>query len=82
MVKSLSVLECDSDTGFHSSRKILVEVGYWDGERARTLRAWARQKIRLDERQRGLEMWRKAGELFARLGTHMEVARMMAAELT
>jgi hypothetical protein len=67
--------EYDSETCFSKSEKILAEAGM-DGERARTLREWARYKIKLNDWERGLAMWKEARDIFARLGAHMEVDRM------
>ncbi len=60
---------------FKESLRVLEE-GNMDGERARTLREWARYELRGGHRERGLEMWKEAREIFLRLGAQMEVDRM------
>jgi class 3 adenylate cyclase/predicted ATPase len=68
--------EYDSDTCFSKSEKILAEAGL-DVDRARTLREWAKHKFRLNDRERGLELWKEAREIFTRLGAQLEVDRMV-----
>ena len=68
-------VEYDSDACFSKSEKILAKAGL-DGERARTLVEWARYKIKSNDRERGLEMWKEAREIFTRLGAQIEVDRM------
>jgi hypothetical protein len=67
--------EYDSDACFGKSEKILAEAGL-DGERARTLREWAKHKFKSDDRERGVEMWKEARGIFTRLGAKIEVERM------
>ncbi|HET89428.1 MAG TPA: tetratricopeptide repeat protein [Chloroflexi bacterium] len=60
---------------FAEAVRIFTTVGA-EGERARTLRAWARYELDFGERERGEEIWRQARALFTRLGMKMEVDRM------
>ncbi len=55
--------------------RIFVQVGA-EGDRARTLRAWARYEMDVGEQERGEEMWREARDIFTQLGMKMEVERM------
>jgi len=52
---------------FEQSLKIFVETGM-AGERARTLRAWARYEMARGDREKGESMWQEAREIFTRLG--------------
>ncbi len=47
-----------------------------EGERARTLREWAKYELAHGDKARGAAMWQEARELFARLGVELEVERM------
>ena len=47
-----------------------------EGERARTLRAWARHELGRGDREKGAAIWGQAREIFERLGMEKEVARM------
>jgi len=63
---------------FEESLRIFTEGGM-EGERARTLKAWAEyalQRGNREERERGEAMWQEARETFARLGMGFEVERM------
>jgi tetratricopeptide (TPR) repeat protein len=60
---------------FTESLRIFAEMGA-AGERARTLRAWARYELKWGDRERGEEKWQKAREIFERLGMDLEVERM------
>ncbi len=60
---------------FAESIRICTEKGM-EGERAHTLRAWARHELEQGDKQRGVTMWREARELFAKLGADLEVERM------
>jgi hypothetical protein len=55
--------------------RIFAEAGI-EGERAQTLRAWARYELEHGDRVRGSAMWAEARDLFARLGAQPEVERM------
>ena len=47
-----------------------------EGERARTLQAWARHEIEQGNLERGEEMWHEARNIFVQLGMELEVGRM------
>jgi hypothetical protein len=64
-----------ADDFFRESLRVLEE-GQLDGERARTLREWARYELKDGHRERGVELWKEAREIFWRLGAEMEVERM------
>jgi len=55
---------CNAEACFAESVRVFTEMGA-EGERARTLRAWARY-----------EMGQEAQDIFARLGMELEVERM------
>jgi class 3 adenylate cyclase/tetratricopeptide (TPR) repeat protein len=65
----------DAAACFTESARIYTEAGM-EGERAHTLREWARYELRHGEVARGAAMWQEARETFARLGAELEVARM------
>ena len=67
--------ECDADYFFEESLKVLEE-GKMEGERARTLREWARYEWRDGHTERGVKMWKQAREIFDELGAELEVERM------
>ena len=69
------VQECDGEEFFSESIRVLEE-GNMDGERARTLREWARYELRDGHTERGAKMWKQARNIFDRLGAEMEVERM------
>jgi tetratricopeptide (TPR) repeat protein len=73
----------DAPACFAQSLQICAETGM-EGERARTLRAWARYELERGDRGRGQEMWQEARALFEQLGADLEVARMddLPAEIT
>jgi hypothetical protein len=68
-------IEYDAETCFSMSNKILLEAQI-EGERARTLREWARYRIRCGDNARGPELWKESRDIFARLGAQKEVERM------
>ena len=65
----------DAAACFAESARIYTEAGM-EGERAHTLREWARYELQHGEVARGAAMWQEAREMFARLGADLEVARM------
>jgi tetratricopeptide (TPR) repeat protein len=65
----------DTAACFSESEQILAEIGA-EGERARTLRAWARYETGQGNSSRGKELWKKALSLFEQLGMVLEVERM------
>jgi tetratricopeptide (TPR) repeat protein len=60
---------------FAESIRICAETGM-EGERARTLRAWATYELERGDRLRGEAMWQEAQQVFAQLGADLEVERM------
>ena len=67
--------ECDAEYFFKESLKVLGE-GNMDGERAHTLREWARYELRDGHREHGTQMWEEARAIYGRLGAQMAVERM------
>ncbi|HKG54434.1 MAG TPA: adenylate/guanylate cyclase domain-containing protein, partial [Anaerolineales bacterium] len=67
--------EYDAQACFAKSEKIFAESEI-NGERARTLREWARYEFRMNNREQAAKMWEEAREIFAKLGADMEVQRM------
>jgi tetratricopeptide (TPR) repeat protein len=65
----------NAEVCFANSLKIFTDEENVE-HRARTLREWARYKLRTGERENGEKMWREAQELFATLGAQREVERM------
>ena len=65
----------DARAFFAKSEKTFADAEI-NGERARTLREWARYEIKSGERDLGGKMWQEAREIFAKLGAQREVARM------
>ena len=60
---------------FTKSAQIFAEAEI-EGERARTLREWARYELRRGNRERGTQLWEEARSIFKKLGAQMEVERM------
>lgn len=60
---------------FRQSEKIFADTDM-NGERARTLREWARYELKLGRREAGQEKWQEAREIFLELGADKEVERM------
>jgi class 3 adenylate cyclase/tetratricopeptide (TPR) repeat protein len=67
----------DAVACFTKSLAICLETGL-EGERARTLQAWALHELKHGDRSRGVAMWREAQQLFTEIGAELEVARMVA----
>lgn len=65
----------DAAACFAESVQIFTEMGI-EGERARTLRVWARYEMGHGYLARGKAMWQEARDLFVRLGMELEVERM------
>lgn len=59
---------------FAESARIFAELGA-RGERARTLRAWARHELRAGDAAHGHALWQEARALFAEAGLAHELAR-------
>lgn len=60
---------------FAESLHLCTDTGM-EGERARTLREWAKFELASGHRDHGLARWNEARELFAQLGVESEVKRM------
>ncbi len=73
--KSYSAGEC-----FERSAAALTEAGL-DGERARTLREWAKFELGQGNKEKGLAMWGEARATFANLDALREVERMDNTEM-
>jgi len=67
--------EYDAEACFRKSERIFSETDM-DGERARTLREWARNDFRMGNREEGDKKWQEARAIFARLGAELEVERL------
>jgi len=65
----------DADACFAESERIFKEIERED-ERARTLTVWAKYKLDLGDKKRGLPMWEEAKQIFTQLGARSEVERM------
>ena len=68
-------VEYDARTCFAKSEKIFAEAEI-HGERARTLREWARYELKTGNQERAMQMWQEARDIYARLGADREVQRM------
>ena len=69
------LIDYDARTSFAKSEKIYADAEI-DGERARTLREWARYELKNGDTKQGKNLWKKARDLFDKLGARMEVDRM------
>jgi tetratricopeptide (TPR) repeat protein/anti-anti-sigma regulatory factor len=65
----------EASTCFAESLRIYTQLGY-EGERARTLRAWALYEQQQGRQASAQKMWLEAKEIFARLKTKWDVERM------
>ena len=65
----------DAVACFTESARICQENGL-DGERARTLREWAKYELQHGDGARGANLWQEARDLFVRLTAHLEAERM------
>ncbi|HJS19958.1 MAG TPA: adenylate/guanylate cyclase domain-containing protein [Anaerolineales bacterium] len=68
-------IEYEPQDCFSKSADIFAEAEM-EGERARTLREWAKYELRRNNKERGTELWQEARLIFEKLGAHMEVERM------
>ncbi len=68
-------IDYEARTLFVKSEKVYAEAEI-DGERARTLREWARYEFKNGDKKQGKKLWKKARELFDKLGAQMEIERM------
>jgi predicted ATPase len=65
----------DAGACFAESARICQDTGM-EGERARTLYAWAKYKLAQGDEEDAGVMWQDAREIFAQVGAHHEVERM------
>ena len=68
-------LDYEARTSFAKSEKIFAEAEI-NGERARTLREWARYEFRNGDKKQGKVLWKRSRDLYAKLGAQLEVERM------
>jgi class 3 adenylate cyclase/tetratricopeptide (TPR) repeat protein len=68
-------LDYDARTSFAKSEKIFAEAEI-NGERARTMREWARYELKIGDKKQGKALWKKSRDLYAKLGAQLEVDRM------
>lgn len=68
-------IDNDAHACFAKSEKIFADAEI-NGERARTLREWARYEFKTGNKQRAAKMWQDARDIFAKIGAEMEVQRM------
>jgi tetratricopeptide (TPR) repeat protein len=69
------LVEYTAEECFAKSAEIFAEAEI-EGERARTLREWARYELRRGNKERGTQLWEEARSIFEKLGAQMEVERM------
>jgi hypothetical protein len=69
------VEEYDAEACFRKSERIFSETDM-DGERARTLREWARHDFKIGNQEEGEKKWQEARAIFTRLGADLEVERL------
>ena len=68
-------VEFAAEVCFRKSAEIFAEAEI-EGERARTLREWAKYELRQDHGVHGMELWQEARRIFEKLGAHPEAERM------
>lgn len=68
-------MDYDARTSFAKSEKIFAEAEL-NGERARTLREWAKYELGNGDKRQGKKLWKKSRDLYIKLGAQMEVERM------
>jgi hypothetical protein len=68
--RTLDAADC-----FAESAQSFGDIGA-EGDRARTLQAWARHEMEQGNSERGEKMWNDARDIFVRLGMELEVGRM------
>jgi hypothetical protein len=69
------LIDFPAEECFRKSVEIFAETEI-EGERARTLREWARYEFKTGNKQRAAKMWQDARDIFAKIGAEMEVQRM------
>jgi tetratricopeptide (TPR) repeat protein len=70
-----------TETCFEQSVNALTEAGL-DGERARTLREWAKYELLNGDSEKGKTLWTEASGIFEKLGAQLEVDRMDNSKLS
>jgi predicted ATPase/class 3 adenylate cyclase len=65
----------DARSSFAKSEKIFSEAEI-NGERARTLREWAKYELQNGDKKQGRKLWKQARDIYVKLGAQMEVERM------
>jgi class 3 adenylate cyclase/predicted ATPase len=68
-------MDYDARACFATSEKIFGESEI-NGERARTLREWAKYEFRMAHQEQATKMWQEARDIFGKLGADTEVQRM------
>ncbi len=68
-------IEYTAEDCFNKSAETFAEADI-EGERARTLREWAKYELRSNKREYGEKLWTEARAIFEKLGAHLEVERM------
>jgi class 3 adenylate cyclase/tetratricopeptide (TPR) repeat protein len=69
------LMEYDARTSFAKSEKVFAEAEI-NGERARTLREWARYELKNGNKKQGKTLWKKSRDIYVKLGAQLEVERM------
>jgi class 3 adenylate cyclase/predicted ATPase len=69
------LMDFDARTSFAKSEKVFAEAEI-NGERARTLREWARYELKNGDKKQGKTLWKKSRDLYVKLGAQLEVDRM------
>ncbi len=69
------LVELAAEDCFRKSVEIFSEAEL-EGERARTLREWAKYELGKNNKERGEKLWAEARQIFDKLGAQFEVERM------
>jgi tetratricopeptide (TPR) repeat protein len=70
----------EAEECFDRSAKVLLEAGV-EGQRAHTLREWAKYEMNRGNREKGMAMWQEARNTFVKLDALREVERMDNTEM-
>lgn len=68
-------VDYDARTSFAKSEEIFAEAEL-NGERARTLREWAKYELGNGDKKQGKKLWKKSRDIYIKLGAKLEVERM------
>ncbi|MCI0551421.1 MAG: tetratricopeptide repeat protein [Anaerolineae bacterium] len=68
-------VDYDARTSFAKSEEIFAEAEL-NGERARTLREWAKYELGNRDKKQGKKLWKKSRDIYIKLGAKLEVERM------